>query len=51
MDGLFDALSMPYVFPYEGVFALGVGVLIAGLLLLRCGLARRRDDRADRRNG
>ena len=41
MGGLFDALSMPYVFPHEGVFALGVGVLIAGLLLLRRGLARR----------
>ena len=49
MDGLFDALSMPYVFPHEGVFALGVGVLIAGLLLLRCGLARRNrnNDRAE----
>ena len=49
MDGLFDALSMPYVFPHEGVFALGVGVLIAGLLLLRGGLARRNrsNDRAE----
>lgn len=42
MGGLFDALSMPYVFPHEGVFALGVGVVIAGLLLFRFGLSRRR---------
>ncbi len=42
MNGLFDALSMPYVFPHEGVFALGVGVLIVGLLLFRFLLARRR---------
>ena len=49
MGGLFDALSMPYVFPHEGVFALGVGLLIAGLLLLRCGLTRRNrnNDRAE----
>lgn len=48
MDSLFDALSMPYVFPHEGVFALVVGLLIIGLLLFRFGLARRRDDRPDR---
>ena len=49
MGGLFDALSMPYVFPHEGVFALGVGALIAGLLLFRFGLARRNrnNDRAE----
>lgn len=50
MDGLFDAFSMPYVFPHEDVFALTVGVLIVGLLLFRFGLARRRTDRADRSN-
>jgi len=48
VGGLFDALSMPYVFLHEGVFALGISVLIVGLLLFRFGLARRRDDRADR---
>lgn len=48
MDSLFDALSLPYVFPREGVFALGIGVLIIGLLLFRFSLARRRDDRPDR---
>jgi len=42
MGGLFDALSVPYVFLHEGVFALGVGIVIAGLLLFRFGLARRR---------
>jgi len=48
MAGLLDASSTPYVFPHEGIFAIGVGVLIVGLLLVRFGLARRRDDRADR---
>lgn len=48
MAGLLDATSVPYVFPHEGIFAIGVGVLIVGLLLLRFGLARRRDDHADR---
>jgi len=42
VGGLFDALSMPYVFLYEDVFALGVGVVIVGLLLFRFLLARRR---------
>ena len=41
MDSLLDALSVSYVFPHEGIFALGVGLLIAGLLLFRFGLARR----------
>ena len=48
MASLFDASSTPYVFPHEGIFAVGVGVLIVGLLLFRFGLARRRADRADR---
>jgi hypothetical protein len=48
MRDLFESLSMPYVFPHEDGFTLGVGVLIVGLLLFRLGLARRRDDRADR---
>lgn len=33
---------MPYVFPYEKLFVLGVGVLILGLLVVRVRLARRR---------
>lgn len=33
---------MPYLFPYEELFAVGVGVLIVGLLLARVKLARRR---------
>ncbi len=48
MGGLFDAWSMPYVFPHEEAFALVIGTLIVGLLLFRLGLARRRDHRADR---
>ena len=42
MSSLFDAWSMPYVFPHEGVFALVVGVLIIGLLIARVRVARRR---------
>ncbi len=50
MSGLLDALSMPYVFPHEGLFVLGIGVVIVGLLVVRFGLARRlrQDDRVDR---
>jgi len=53
MEGLLDAFSMPYIFPHEDVFALTVGVLIAGLLWFRFGRARRRRqggdaDRSDR---
>lgn len=48
MDGQPDVWSTPYVFLHEQAFALGVGVLIVALLLFRFGLARRRDDRADR---
>ena len=33
---------MPYVFPNETWFALGVGLLIMGLLVVRVRLARRR---------
>lgn len=33
---------MPYVFPNETWFALGVGLLILGLLVVRIRLARRR---------
>ena len=33
---------MPYVFPYEDAFLLVVGGLIAGLIVLRIRLARRR---------
>jgi hypothetical protein len=35
-------LPMPYLFPYENVFILGVGMLIVGLLALRIRVARRR---------
>lgn len=48
MSDLLESLSMPYVFPHEDLFVLGVGVLIVGLLFARFGLARRRDDRANR---
>ncbi len=41
MSGLLDALSLPYVFPHEGLFVLGIGVVIVGLLVVRFGLARR----------
>ncbi|MEW6543267.1 MAG: hypothetical protein AB1411_06600 [Nitrospirota bacterium] len=33
---------MPYVFPYEEAFVVGVGALIAGLLLFRIAVARKR---------
>nr|MBI3613959.1 hypothetical protein [Nitrospirota bacterium] len=33
---------MPYVFPHENLFVLGVGGLILGLLAVRVWLARRR---------
>ncbi|MGH7260632.1 MAG: hypothetical protein ACREI9_08110 [Nitrospiraceae bacterium] len=42
MGGLLDALSMPYVFLHEGLFVLGVSVVIVGLLFFRVGLMRRR---------
>jgi len=48
MAGLLDASSAPYVFPHEGIFAIVVGVLIVGLLLVRFGLARRSKDSAER---
>ncbi len=42
MSDLLESLSMPYVFPDENSFALGIGTVIVGLLLFRFGLARRR---------
>jgi hypothetical protein len=42
VGGPLDALSMPYVFQHEDAFALGIGVLIVGLLLFRFGLTKRR---------
>lgn len=33
---------MPYVFPYEQLFVLGVGLLILGLLVVRVRWAARR---------
>lgn len=48
MGSLFEAWSLPYVFPHEDLFALAVGALIVGLLLFRFHLARRRDGGADR---
>jgi hypothetical protein len=42
MNDLSESLSMPYVFPDENVFAVGIGVVIVGLLVFRFGLARRR---------
>ena len=50
MDGLLDALSMPYVFQHESLFVASVSVVIVVLLAVRIGLARRlrRDDHADR---
>ena len=50
MSSQFDAWSMPYVFPHEGVFVLVVGVLIIGLLIARVRVARRRqrENRAER---
>ena len=50
MGGLLDAFSMPYLFPHEGLFVLGISVVIVGLLVVRFGLARRlrQDDHADR---
>jgi len=49
MRDLLESLSMPYVFPDENVFALGIGAVIVGLLLFRFGVARRRrhNDHAD----
>ena len=49
MSDLLESLSMPYVFPDENAFALGIGTVIVGLLLFRVGLARRRrqNDHAD----
>jgi len=38
--------GVPYLFPYERIFAAGVGVLIAGLLVWRVKLARRRREQA-----
>ncbi|WP_447973129.1 hypothetical protein [Nitrospira sp. Kam-Ns4a] len=32
---------MPYLFPHEGLFAVGVGALIVALLVARVALARR----------
>ena len=50
MGGPLDAWSMPYVFPYDGLFVLGISVVIVGLLFFRVGLMRRRrqHDHADR---
>jgi hypothetical protein len=41
VNDLLEYLSMPYVFPDENVFAVGIGVVIVGLLVFRFGLARR----------
>ena len=48
MNDLLESLSMPYVFPDENAFALGIGTVIVGLLSFRFGLARwrRPNDRA-----
>jgi hypothetical protein len=50
MEGLLVAFSTPYIFPHEDGFVLGVGALIAGLLLFRFALARwnRSGDRTER---
>jgi len=45
MGGLFDAWSRPYVFPHEEAFALVIGALIVGLLVVRVGVLRRRRQR------
>ena len=42
MNDLLESLSMPYVFPDENAFALGIGTVIVGLLFFRFGLVRRR---------
>lgn len=49
MSDLLESLSMPYVFPGENAFALGIGAVIVGLLVVRFGVARRRrkNDHAD----
>jgi hypothetical protein len=49
MSDLLESLSMPYVFPDENAFVLGIGSVIVGLLFFRVGLARRRrqNDHAD----
>jgi hypothetical protein len=48
MGNLIESLSVPYLFPDENVFALGIGTVIVGLLVVRFGLARRhrRDNHA-----
>lgn len=47
MAGLFEALSVPYVFPHESLFVLGIGVVIVGLLIARVRVIhRRRQDAA-----
>ena len=49
MSDLFESLSMPYVFPDESAFVLGIGSVIVGLLFFRFGVTRRRrqNDHAD----
>lgn len=49
MSDLLESLSMPYVFPDENAFVLGIGTVIVGLLFFRFGVARRRrqNDHAD----
>jgi hypothetical protein len=42
MSDLLESLSMPYVFPGESAFVLGIGSVIVGLLFFRFGVARRR---------
>lgn len=42
MSDLIESLSMPYVFPDESAFVLGIGSVIVGLLFFRFGVARRR---------
>ncbi len=42
---------MPYLFPYENLFVLGVSLLIVALLLARFRLARSRRRRPTTRGG
>jgi hydrogenase-4 membrane subunit HyfE len=37
---------MPYFFPHEHLFVVGISVLILGLLVIRVRLARRRREQA-----
>ncbi len=37
-----EQLQMPYIFPYENVFLLGIATLIVALLIYRFRVVRRR---------